>query len=269
MGEDSGFQVSDAAAEAYERHNGVFMAPLVEALLDRAAPAAGGRVLDLACGTGFLARMAATRVGPGGHVTGSDLNAGMLQVARRQAAGIDPAITWQQASAMDLPFGDGAFDTVVCQQGIQFFPDLDVAVTEMARVTTSGGTVAATAWSPMAGSPYFRGQYLALTDALGAEATAGFQAAFRLTDADLHTVWERAGLRDVTVELHAATVTLPPVATYAPDQLSSTPWGPAFAASDPETQRHIVAQVVDALAGHTVDGVTTVPFSTWLVAGTK
>ena len=83
MGEGSGFQVSGNAAELYERYAVPYvLGPWAPELVELAALKRGDRVLDLACGTGVVARLAAPRVGPTGHVTGLDLNAGMLAVAR-------------------------------------------------------------------------------------------------------------------------------------------------------------------------------------------
>ena len=79
----SGFQVSGNAPEQYERFNAVLMVPFVEAVIERAQVQPGASVLDLACGTGFVARRLAEVVGPSGRVTGLDLNPGMVAVARR------------------------------------------------------------------------------------------------------------------------------------------------------------------------------------------
>lgn len=79
-------------------------------LVEQADPQPGERLLDLACGTGVVARVAAPRVLPAGTVTGADVNAGMLATARR-AAGGDAAIDWHEADALDLPFRDGSFDS--------------------------------------------------------------------------------------------------------------------------------------------------------------
>ena len=77
------WQLTLKAAELYERYPARhFLAPWAPLLLDAARLAPGERVLDVACGTGVVARAAATRAGPGGHVVGVDINPGMIAVAR-------------------------------------------------------------------------------------------------------------------------------------------------------------------------------------------
>src|SRR5215213_7246492 len=107
------WQLEGSAAELYER----YLVPAITALwaadlVERAAPQPGERVLDIACGTGIVARMAANRMGVG-QVVGLDLNPGMLAVARSGLAGHHPPIEWQEGSALDLPFPDGSFDVVL------------------------------------------------------------------------------------------------------------------------------------------------------------
>ena len=147
-------------SEIYER----FMVPSIfgrwsEALLELAAPQPGERVLDLACGTGVVARMAAPMVQPGGQVFGVDFNGAQIATARS----IDPSIEWREGDAGSLSFGDQEFDLVVCQQGFQFFPDRVKAVKEIHRVLKPGGRVGIAVWSSMENSP----GYLALAHALG------------------------------------------------------------------------------------------------------
>ena len=192
MGETSGFQLQQHAAERYRRETAVFMRPLVDGLLAAAGVGPGMRVLDLACGPGIAALAASDLVGPTGHVTGVDLNPGMLEVARRSPASPSP-VEWVEASAMELPFDEDTFDVVVVQQGVQFFPDLDVAVAEMVRVTRPGGTVAATSWTPMETSPYLHAQYVALREAAGEDQVASLVAAFALTGERLEDAWVGAG----------------------------------------------------------------------------
>jgi len=133
------FQISAEQAEVYEaRFVPALFAQWVDAVLDAAGVGPGQDVLDVACGTGIVARHAAERVGPTGSVTGVDLNPAMLDVAAR----VSPELAWQVADAIALPFGDDSFDAVTCQSAAMFFPDLVGALHEMGRVTRPGGVVA-------------------------------------------------------------------------------------------------------------------------------
>ena len=127
--------------------------PWVDDLLQRAELAAGDRVLDVACGTGIAARVARERLGAGARVVGIDASAPMLAVARRQG----PEVDWREGNAMALPVApDEQFDVVVCQQGMQFFPDRLAAAREMRRVLAPGGRVVVATWRPLAEIALFR-----------------------------------------------------------------------------------------------------------------
>jgi SAM-dependent methyltransferase len=133
------FQISVAAAEQYEtRFVPAIFAAWAPLLADVARIEAGQAVLDVACGTGIVARTVAERRGTADHVVGIDLNDGMLAVARR----VRPDLDWRQGDVADLPFPDGSFDAVVCQMALMFFPDRAAALREMARVVRRGGVVA-------------------------------------------------------------------------------------------------------------------------------
>ena len=133
------FQITPQQAELYEeRFVPALFAHWVDAVLDAAGVRAGQDVLDVACGTGVVARHAVGRVGAAGSVTGLDLNQAMLDVAAR----VSSQVTWKRGDVAALPFDDGSFDVVTCQSAAMFFPDPTGALREMARVTRPGGTVA-------------------------------------------------------------------------------------------------------------------------------
>ena len=138
MSQQGQWQVAGSAPEVYERElvPAVFgvWAPI---LVELAQPRPSERVLDVACGTGVVARIAATHVGPSGTVVGIDLNPGMLSVARSVVSPDSRSggqLQWQEASADKLPFPDGSFNVVYCQLGLQFFADRPAALREMHRV---------------------------------------------------------------------------------------------------------------------------------------
>ncbi|MFQ5468502.1 MAG: methyltransferase domain-containing protein, partial [Kiloniellaceae bacterium] len=112
---------------------------------DAAGIEAGKRVLDVACGTGVLAREAFRRVGQKGQVVGVDLNEGMLAVAART----EPKVEWRQGDAEHLPFEDASFDVVVSQFALMYFPDRVAALREMWRVLAPDGRLAVVAWAPI------------------------------------------------------------------------------------------------------------------------
>lgn len=138
-----------AAAEAYEKYIvPAFMLPLVNGVIDIAAPRPGERVLDVACGTELVARLVAPHVAPGGTVSNLDFDPAMIAVARGLVE-CPPSVevTWHCASALSMPFDDGDFDLVFCLNGLQFLPDHAAGLTEMRRVMKPGARLVVTVLS--------------------------------------------------------------------------------------------------------------------------
>jgi ubiquinone/menaquinone biosynthesis C-methylase UbiE len=121
--------------------------PWAKELLDTVALPAGTHVLDVACGTGIVTRLAASQVGPTGRVVGLDINEVMLAVARAQPQPTGVQVEWQQGDATRLPFPDAEFGAVLCQQGLQYMPDRPTALREMKRVLASGGLLGLSVFS--------------------------------------------------------------------------------------------------------------------------
>jgi len=134
----------DRIASFYDVMNSVMTAGLHHRWRARAADLAavgpGDRVLDVATGTGDLALELAGRVAPGGEVVGSDFSEGMLELARRKAAG-GAAVRFEWANALDLPYDPGTFAAATVGFGARNFSDLDRGLAEMTRVVAPGGRV--------------------------------------------------------------------------------------------------------------------------------
>jgi ubiquinone/menaquinone biosynthesis C-methylase UbiE len=147
VAEQERWQMGGSEAEAYEQYKVPrLFGPLARLLLDRVPLRVGSRVLDVACGSGIVARLAAQRVAPSGKVVGVDLNEEMLAVARAHACVNGTPIEWKQGDATALPFAPDTFDVVLCQQGLQYLPDKPRALLEMHRVLVPGGTLALNVW---------------------------------------------------------------------------------------------------------------------------
>ena len=158
--------IDTTAAEAYERHMvpGMFLY-WTELLVRIAAPQPGEHVLDIACGTGIGARLAAGALGSSGKVVGLDVDAGVVEVARRVAAQSGTPIEWHCANALEMPFEDASFDLCLCLQGLQFFPDRVAGLAEIRRVLKPSGRLVASIWGPLA----FNKGHVAVVQALEAQ----------------------------------------------------------------------------------------------------
>jgi ubiquinone/menaquinone biosynthesis C-methylase UbiE len=221
---DGHWQLEGAAeAELFERYLvPAITAKWAEDLLERAQPREGEAVLDIACGTGVVARMAAKRMGRG-LVTGLDLNAGMLAVARK-APTDGAAIIWIEGSAVDLPFPADSFDVVVCQQGLQFFPGQRKALDEMRRVLKGAGRAALSVYSRIERTSGANAFVLALDDVLGGDASRIKRGEHSFTDAtQLETLLRDSGFNAVDVQTVEQTIVFPSVLDYVRFQLLATP----------------------------------------------
>lgn len=215
--------------------------PLAVDLVELAALEPGQRVLDVACGTGIVARLAREKIGADGTLAGLDLNPGMLEVAQEVVPG--KGIEWHQASAESMPLPDASFDVVLSQMGLQFVPDKAAAASEMARVLAPGGRLALNVVGPR---PDVMG---VLADALAAhvspESSKFVDVVFSLHDTDQLTgLLEDAGLREVTVASRTKPLDLPPPADFLWQYVHSTPLAGAVATADDDARRALEDDVV-------------------------
>ena len=196
-------------AGVYERELvGPLFRPWVDLLLDGVGLKAGDTVLDLACGTGIVARVARERLGATARVVGVDLSPLMLAEARS----IAPGVEWREGSAVALPLAAGeAFDVLTCQQGLQFFPDRPKAAHEMRRALAPGGRLALATWRPIAESPFIAELQEVAERRVGPihDTRHGFGDAAAIAE-----LLSAAGFRDVEVETHERTIRFGDGATF-------------------------------------------------------
>ncbi|MGY1711587.1 class I SAM-dependent methyltransferase [Geodermatophilus sp. SYSU D00758] len=259
------FQISLETAETYEAaFVPSLFAHLAPHLLDAAEVAAGDRVIDVACGTGIVARTAAERTGPTGRVVGLDLNAAMLTVARR----IRPDLDWRQGDAVAVPFPDGSFDVALCQSGLMFVPDPAAAVGELARLVRPGGRVAAQVWSSLDRQTAIQPLADAVARNAGRDAVDLISTYFRLGDREQFTGWfSQAGLRVTDVRTVPVAVRAPSVDDYITTEVESTPLIDRISA---DVYRRIREEARTGLVGHcSPSGALVLPLEAYIVAARR
>lgn len=190
--------VATTFTDIYERVLvGPLFRPFAEQLVARAALARGDRVLDVACGTGIVARIARERLGPDASIVGIDVAPAMLAVARA----VDESIDWRQGNAASLPVSASEqFTVVTCHQGLQFMPDKPAALREMRRVLAPGGRIAIGTWSSLETLPGMADLNAVVERHVGP-----------ITDSR-HSFGDASALRDLLVEAGFSDVRVGPVA---------------------------------------------------------
>jgi SAM-dependent methyltransferase len=232
-----------SAPESYERYFvPAIGGPLAHDLIAEAAIRPGERVLDVACGTGVVSRLAAERVGPAGSVAALDMNTAMLDVARTVSAAATPPIRWYESTAESMPLPDGSFDVVLCQLGLQFVTDKPAVLREVHRVTAKGGRVLVTVPRPSV--------FFAVLEDASARRILGaaefVRAVFSLNDPDeVERLFRGAGFRDVTVRRYTKTLRLPPPRDFLWQYVQCTPLAEQVAGAEQAVLAALERDVVD------------------------
>ena len=248
MAKESGFQLSGSAPEAYENiWVPAMMGQCAQDLVGCANIKIGNKVLDVACGTGVVARIAAKLVGTDGKVTAMDLNQGMLKVARNFAEKQKiTKIEWRQEDATSMSFDDGSFEVVLCQQGLQFMPDRSAAMSEISRVLVTGGRLALSVWrAPSVFSVAFG---KTMDTYFGEGTSAPWQAAFSLSDRDeLRSLATNAGLKNAHVSLDVKIARHPNPEEFVLGGIAGTPLSGEVASLEVDQRMELVREILSAM----------------------
>lgn len=205
-------------------------APVARDLLEVANLKEAERVLDVACGTGIVTRLAAESVGSAGKVTGLDLNPGMIAVARSSTPA-EFSIEWIEANVEEMPLEDASYDVVLCQMGLQFVADKIAALREMNRVLAPGGRVHISVPGP-------RPRLMEIMEEgighhLGPDWSKFVGIVFSMHDKEeLHDLFQRSGFTDIHITARTRRLELPPPEEFLWQYIHSTPLVQAASKAD-------------------------------------
>lgn len=179
----------------------VIFQPWAKELIRSTPPWDGVEFLDLGCGTGAVTREVAASGVSAASMTGVDMTAGMLDVARKKAEKAGIKADWVEADATSLPFKDDRFDLVFCQQALQFFPDPVKALTELRRVLVDGAKVAFCITTDLSENPLLKSQVAAMDKYIGEAAGDSVRAICSLSDGDkIQSLFRDAGFDSINIE---------------------------------------------------------------------
>ena len=202
--------VSEDLIDAGRGYEALFVPALFDTwtkhLIDGANVIEGSRVLDVACGTGVLARQALAAASASGHVVGADPAPGMLAAAKE----IEPAIDWILCGAEALDVDNESFDCVVSQFGMMFFTDREKAAAEMHRALQPGGTLAIAVWRSVEHNPAYADIISVLEEFVGTAAADALRLPYSLGNADEVTaVLESGGFSNIAAAAKTETARFP------------------------------------------------------------
>lgn len=187
--------------ENYDHYLGpILFEPFADDMAARLKKAQPGSILELACGSGILTRRLRDAL-PNTRLVATDLNPGMIAYAQpkfRQHENVE----WQEADAAALPFSDSLFDAVVCQFGLMFVPEKELAMREAYRVLNTGGVFLFNVWDSMEHNRLARVAHKTIGSFFDADPPTFYDIPFSFCDpALIRNLLERAGFKSIEKSL--------------------------------------------------------------------
>ncbi len=261
------------ASEKWKAKSAAMGRDVTEALVEYAQPRPGMQILDLASGTGEPAITLASRIGPTGHVTALDLSAELLVIAAQRARlrGFTNVVT-RQGDAQQLPFNDNQFDLATSRFGVMFFPDVDRALRELARVLKPGARACFAAWGS-SDQPYFSTSIGIVHRHIGGPLLApGGPDPFRFAPAgSLSSALKAAGFTSIHEETRTVPWTWPGPAeeVWEQQQAVATPFLPLLKRVPASQWPEINAEIHNAIRRYEVEGAIQFTATIVLASGQK
>ncbi|WP_165188204.1 class I SAM-dependent methyltransferase [Caulobacter soli] len=243
-------------------------APIGEAVVARADPGPGKRVLDVGCGAGATTLDMARRLGPAGSCVGVDVSGPLLNLARQRAEAQDlPQAQFIEADAQDHAFEAGAFDAILSRFGVMFFPDPDAAFANLRRALKPGGALVFACWRGPAENPLSQIPLQVAAPLLSEPPPPPGDGPGRFAFADpdrVRGVLDRSGWRDIAITPLDAPMPLS-FDELMVLSLELGSLGPILRREDEATRARVTDAVAERLRDEVRDGVVPMTGACWLV----
>lgn len=264
----SGFQLTADAAIIYEQQKVPAMfGPLADITLKAINLSADDEVIDIACGTGIVARKVSELIGTKSRIVGVDLNEPMIKTAKSLQDEYSQACEWHIADATSLPFDDNEFSLALCQQGIQFIPDKQGVINEAYRVIRPSGRFVLTVWSGVADFmlPIIKSihQHVSFEAAEKAKEPFGYDAT------TLVPLLKNAGFMDINVSLITVDRTIAATKQAIQNEIMGMPFAPLIKEKGDAVVDKIIQDALTGLAKHLQGQNFIIPQHTHLIQATR
>jgi ubiquinone/menaquinone biosynthesis C-methylase UbiE len=222
MTKKSGWQLSGDGPDAYEKYIvPAYTGAWAKEIVNRACLSEGEKILDVACGTGLVARIASEKQSSTDLIYGLDVNEVMVKKAQE----IEENIKWHHSDVTDMPFPNNHFDVIFCQQGLQYFPDPALALKEMNRVLAGNGRILLSVWRPIEYSPFYASLYKVLEKYISIKAASTLSGAFNFGDLrKLKTLFANAGFNNININIVIKQMSYSPFDEFVVGGMMATPF---------------------------------------------
>lgn len=271
MNEKSGWELCGDGPEAYEKYIvPAFSGAWAQDIVQRAALRGGDRILDVGCGTGIVSRHAYKSLGESGNITGIDVNEIVIKKAREICLPNDIPIEWKQGNVETLPFSDAKFNVVLCQQGLQYFPDQSRALTEINRVLISEGRIVFSVWRSIEYSPFYSALHQALEQYVSEEAASTLSSAFTLGDSiQLRGLFESAGFKNIDICLIIKQMRYSSLEDFLVGGFAASPFANDILALEKSKREKMFQMIQNSISNYIDDHGLAAPMECYVVSAIK
>ncbi len=267
MNKKSGWQLSGDGPDAYEKYIvPAYTRAWAKEIVNRACLRDGEKILDVACGTGLVARIAADGQDSTDLIYGVDVNEVMI----KKAQGIEENINWHHSDVTNMPFPDNHFDVVFCQQGLQYFPEPSLALKEMNRVLVENGRVLLSVWRPIKYSPFYASLCMVLEEYVNEKAASMLSNAFNFGDhGKLKILFTNTGFNSTKINIVIKQMNYFPFDEFVIGGIMATPFFKDIQQMQESKREEMLSQIYKLNQAYIDDNGLVAPLESYIVSAKK